>query len=82
MFSMLAYELITRQRPYEGSTIDFVRENVPNGKRPTKPHSYQCPVELWKLIRECWKHGPKDRPSMTEVKQKLEQIIEHQGICT
>ena len=76
---MLVYELITRQRPYEGFNNDFVKENVAKGVRPAKPRFYQCPIELWKLIEECWKHGPKARPSMSEVKPKLEHIIEHQG---
>lgn len=49
--------------------------SVVTGQRPQRPAPEDCETELkdrmWLLIEDCWKQDPIERPSMSEVEQKL-----------
>jgi hypothetical protein len=49
--------------------------SVVTGQRPQRPAAEECETELkdrmWLLIEDCWKQDPIERPSMSEVEQKL-----------
>ncbi|KAJ0730141.1 putative protein kinase TKL-Pl-6 family [Helianthus annuus] len=70
-FGIAMWEILTEEEPYAdmhcGAIIGGI---VSNMLRPTIPE--QCD-ERWKgLMEECWSHDPADRPTFTEITNKLQ----------
>lgn len=65
---MIMYAMVTHRRPFDGcKTL-----NVEKGLRPQFPDDTSSyPIGLAELIRACWSHDARDRPSMQEVKDSL-----------
>ncbi|XP_076924175.1 uncharacterized protein LOC143586529 [Bidens hawaiensis] len=73
-FGIAMWEILTEEEPYAdmhcGAIIGGI---VSNMLRPTIPD--QCD-ERWKgLMEECWSHDPTDRPTFTEITNRLQLII-------
>ena len=44
-----------------------------SGHRLEKPE--HCPVDVYNLMQECWKHEPMLRPKFEEIRNRLPQIL-------
>ncbi|XP_024542700.1 serine/threonine-protein kinase HT1-like [Selaginella moellendorffii] len=68
-YGMLIYQLVTGNVPFEDG-MDM--EQVLRGKRPEIPAT--CPEFLSQLMRECWSHDAKERPSFSDICERLKQL--------
>jgi hypothetical protein len=72
-YGMTAWELASRERPYEGVNNDIVISEVKNGNREEIPTD--CPKEFAELIEKCWSQNPSERPTMEMVVKGLESLL-------
>lgn len=73
-FGVLLWELLAMKRPYEGMTRESYYERVVyGGERPLIPKKW--PIEISKLIAECWSPDIATRPNFSEVVTRLDGII-------
>ena len=71
-FALIAYEIITNDRPFPDiENIYILINNVCSGKRP----EFKNPIkESYKnLIERCWSQDPEKRPTFTEIVNVLEK---------
>ncbi|XP_024542695.1 mixed lineage kinase domain-like protein isoform X2 [Selaginella moellendorffii] len=68
-YGMLIYQLVTGNVPFEDG-MDM--EQVLRGERPEVPAT--CPEFLSQLMRECWSHDAKERPSFSDICERLKQL--------
>nr|UMO78490.1 Serine/threonine protein kinase [Pandoravirus belohorizontensis] len=72
-FGIIAWEVLTRRRPYDGLNFMNVSLDVMEGRRPPLPGD--CPAALADLIQACWHAKPSKRPSMLDVIGALTTIL-------
>lgn len=77
---MLTLELMTGEQPFSNIPRDInVLYDLAKGKLPERPGPSATlrglSDELWMLMRQCWHKKPESRPSMTDIKLKIEQLI-------
>jgi serine/threonine protein kinase len=70
---IVAWEVLTRRRPYEGFNFMNVTMSVLEGKRPPLPGD--CPPVLARLIEACWHDNVAKRPTMATVVETLGALI-------
>ncbi|XP_024523510.1 serine/threonine-protein kinase HT1-like [Selaginella moellendorffii] len=68
-YGMLSYQLVTGNIPFK---VGMDMEQVLRGKRPEIPAT--CPEFLSQLMRECWNHDAKERPSFSDICERLKQL--------
>ncbi|KAG9098022.1 hypothetical protein FS749_004908 [Ceratobasidium sp. UAMH 11750] len=56
------------------------------GKIPARPESHipsksQDGDALWSLLEDCWASEPKERPSSSDVSQRMERVTREGLIC-
>eukprot|EP00899_Mesostigma_viride_P013938 jgi/Mesvir1/22545/Mv18561-RA.3 len=74
-FAIVAYEVLTRNVPYQGLTDAQVAVMVPQqGVRPKIPES--LPPTLKSLIAACWAEDPAARPTFTKIVAQLREFSE------
>jgi len=71
---MVFWEIASCQVPYEGYDADTIKDSVKSGERLDIPT--HCPSEFKELIELCWHQEPKQRPTASNVFDKISQIIE------
>jgi len=72
-FGILLYELYSRKNPYEGEDYKNVLRLICDpavSKRPPVPTL--CPPNVAALIKDCWEHDPKNRPTAKDVDLMLQ----------
>eukprot|EP00798_Chlamydomonas_sp_ICE-L_P028488 gene28488-31644_t len=94
-FGVVMYELLHQyivlcaiQKEGTEKEIEMYAQRVSLGYRP--PIHDNLHPDVQKLIADCWKQDPKDRPIMSEVVERINQIIvkglvkevEQEGCCT
>ena len=73
-FGILLTELITYGRfPYAGMTNRDVLEQVLEGYRMPSPPG--CPDELYRIMLDCWRKEPSERPTFETLEWKLEEFF-------
>ncbi|XP_062490060.1 tyrosine-protein kinase Lck isoform X2 [Pezoporus occidentalis] len=73
-FGILLTEIVTYGRiPYPGMTNPEVIQNLERGYRMPQPDN--CPKELYKLMMQCWKEKPEERPTFEYMKSVLEDFF-------
>uniref|UniRef100_A0A8D0DQI1 Tyrosine-protein kinase n=1 Tax=Salvator merianae TaxID=96440 RepID=A0A8D0DQI1_SALMN len=73
-FGILLTEIITYGRiPYPGMNNPEVIQNLERGYRMPAPDN--CPEELYKLMLQCWKDSPEQRPTFEYLKAVLEDFF-------
>ncbi|XP_024543708.1 dual serine/threonine and tyrosine protein kinase-like isoform X3 [Selaginella moellendorffii] len=68
-YGMLSYQLVTGNIPFK---VGMDMEQVLRGERPEIPAT--CPEFLSQLMRECWNHDAKERPSFSDICKRLKQL--------
>ena len=78
-FGMLCLELMTGCQPYNDVDNDItVAINLSKWQLPPRPGPMVTEQgltdDLWALMLKCWHKNPHQRPTMTEVKDKIKKI--------
>lgn len=74
-YGVLLFEMVTLgSTPYPTIPNKSLLKHLKRGYRLEKPES--CTPELYEMMRACWQSYPGDRPSFTDIRQRLESIIE------
>ena len=68
-FGVVLYEIWAREMPWKGENNLKVAMDVAQGKRMSPPKS--TPGAIRVLMNECWNKRPSNRPSMSDVQQRL-----------
>ncbi|PRP87620.1 hypothetical protein PROFUN_04647 [Planoprotostelium fungivorum] len=77
-FGVLVWELVTRLEPWQDvdiiqaalHTCSGIRLNIPTGTHPV----------LNSIMKTCWEHDPKDRPSMSDICHTLSNETEDEKV--
>lgn len=74
-FGVLLWEIVTLgEHPYpevgNGDLVNFLK----SGYRMAKPP--HCGMELYEIMLKCWRENPKERPTFTEIRKRLEMLLE------
>jgi len=80
-FSAMAYELFTEKAPHQGYTNMQVCARVSVGMMKLEPDS-QWPVTIQRMINDCQKLDPAERPSMRLVRISLAKLFEERPAST
>ena len=64
-FSIIAYEIITKNRPFKDLNVFTLPLKVKEGKRPDL--NYSIPASYKNLIQQCWSQDPQNRPTFNEI---------------
>ncbi|GLH08284.1 Tyrosine-protein kinase receptor torso [Gryllus bimaculatus] len=74
-FGVLLWEIVTfGKTPYPGIPQDRLYQLLRTGYRMECPPN--CSEELYCIMLSCWKAKPKDRPTFTELRNKLDSLLE------
>jgi serine/threonine protein kinase len=77
-FAMLLWEMFTQSIPFNGLLGSEIKECVLGGDRPEVPRDTdECPRVVQQLIEQCWAQDPRDRPTMAEVCEVLQEASTH-----
>ena len=71
--AVVMWEVLTRgRRPYSGVSAEQTAVYVLNGGRLERPDD--CPRRLYNVLTSCWRHSPADRPSSSQLSERLYKI--------
>jgi serine/threonine protein kinase len=70
-FSMLCFEVLTGDAPFEDKPLRTLLQRIRDGVRPQLPDVEYCPDYLSALIKECWATNPVERPQFPVILQLL-----------
>ena len=71
---MVIYETISGKVPFHEHADLAVFTRVLKGKRPARGAGFA--EGLWKMLRMCWKPQPSNRPTIEEVLQCLQGVLD------
>ncbi|KAJ7359530.1 kinase-like domain-containing protein [Mycena albidolilacea] len=75
-FGSVCYEILTGKAPFFEIPRDItVTFKVVEGLRPSRPDTIPVDDDLWRLLQDCWQATPSDRPSISQIIQRLDSII-------
>ncbi len=76
-FGVVAYELLTYQRPFSGTTVSALLYKINHAQHPSLSQLLpQAPAALVQIIDDCLSKSPSGRPnSFTEVLQRLRPVL-------
>ena len=75
-FGILAYELLTLERPFRGAEISAVFYKILNEETPSlREKAPDCPEELEKIVRRCLEKEPQNRyPGCSQLLHDIEEL--------
>nr|XP_039258609.1 angiopoietin-1 receptor-like isoform X1 [Styela clava] len=74
-FGVLLWEIVSLGgTPYYGMSCAELYEKLPQGYRMEQP--LNCDSEVYKLMSQCWKNRPYDRPSFSQLCVALRRMID------
>jgi hypothetical protein len=76
---MLCIEVFTENVPFSDVLNDmFIPVVILQGLLPTRPESIAIARglsdEMWKLMNGCWEREPSSRPSMTTIREAIQNM--------
>ena len=78
-FSAVLFELLTGKPPYGDLSQVAAQSKVKQNKRPhipkhcLNPNTHKAKKNLKELIRSCWHHDPKKRPSFSDIVRRMQE---------
>ncbi|XP_046387602.1 uncharacterized protein LOC124157146 [Ischnura elegans] len=80
-FGILLWEIITLGgTPYPGIEINEVFKLIQTGYRMERPQN--CSPELYQLMNWCWQERPSSRPSFSQLRFQIENLLEKSSAST
>ena len=78
-FGMLMWEIVSRNSKPFGGNLGWIEiaSKIKKGKRPIIP--IDCPIQIKKLIKQCWNQDAKQRPTMQQIIEYLENFSKPQN---
>uniref|UniRef100_A0A7S2BRV6 Protein kinase domain-containing protein n=1 Tax=Florenciella parvula TaxID=236787 RepID=A0A7S2BRV6_9STRA len=73
-FGILLWELFTGEVPFAGYEIPDIITQVTSGNRLRVP-TVDTPVEIRRMIEDCWAQDPKARPSFPDILVVLDGLL-------
>ncbi|KAL2489363.1 putative serine/threonine-protein kinase HT1-like [Forsythia ovata] len=73
-FAIVLWELVTAKVPYDTMTPLQAALGVRQGLRPELPQN--CHPKLLDLMQKCWEAVPDNRPTFTEIRVELEELLQ------
>ncbi|ALD61916.1 Ser/Thr kinase [Mollivirus sibericum] len=73
-FGIVAWQIVTRKKPFAGRNFMGVSLDVLEGRRPQIPDD--TPATVKKLIKMAWHAKPSKRPSMDNIIKTLDDILQ------
>ncbi|PIN16258.1 Tyrosine kinase [Handroanthus impetiginosus] len=73
-FAIVLWELVTAKVPYDTMTPLQAALGVRQGLRPELPKNAH--PKLLNLMQRCWEAVPSDRPSFSEIRVELEELLQ------
>ncbi|XP_022089020.1 fibroblast growth factor receptor-like [Acanthaster planci] len=74
-FGVLLFEIVTLgASPYPGIQNEDILGMLKGGYRIVRPEN--CSEVLYAIMIACWHHFPEDRPTFTDLRHKLEALLE------
>lgn len=70
----LRIQLYTCKRPFHALDEREVSEVVVNGQRPERPSDPIMTDSVWALVQSCWAQQVSERPTVSSVVSKMEEI--------
>ncbi len=77
MFGIFLWEAHARKKPYSYYEDVFKLDKIKKGElRPSKldEETHSCIPAMWKLMNLCWSQNVKDRPTMKQVYDVLNDM--------
>ena len=71
---MIAWEVATQRRPWQGMKKQLIVEKVINGERPTLYESDDWASDFKNLVGLCWHQEPLMRPGFKVIEKKLLKV--------
>ncbi|XP_028411985.1 tyrosine-protein kinase receptor Tie-1-like [Dendronephthya gigantea] len=73
-FGVLLYEIVTLgEEPYKAiSPYNIINHVGSGGRMPKPPH---CSSEIYEIMSNCWKVNAKNRPTFSEIHQRLHDLM-------
>eukprot|EP00455_Lapot_gusevi_P010603 TRINITY_DN14806_c0_g1_i2.p1 TRINITY_DN14806_c0_g1~~TRINITY_DN14806_c0_g1_i2.p1 ORF type:complete len:108 (+),score=23.34 TRINITY_DN14806_c0_g1_i2:114-437(+) len=72
-YGIIVWEILFRQVPYQGmNSVQVSIAVITQGLRPPIPPD--TPPELAKLMQDCWHGNPYERPTFTQILERINQI--------
>ena len=78
-FGIILWECLTGEKPWADKLLPMqvvVAVGV-EGDRLALPPG--CPISLKRLVRDCWRHDPRLRPTFREIKLRLAYLRNKHG---
>ena len=76
-FGILVWEIVTLgSTPYPGMSASQVAKSVQVGKVMNCPN--HCHEDIYDLMKTCWSHESKDRPTFAAINETLGRMIDQQ----
>ena len=82
-FSMLGFELLTAEPPFNGQPPGRIALSISRGARPEFPQNAEdvgLTDQIRNLLRSCWHQNPMERPTIDEVVRTLERIEDNRCV--
>merc|ERR1719494_326734 len=74
-YGILLWEVFTLGgSPYPGLPAEELLDFLQSGKRMPCPQ--HCPVEMYTIMRDCWLEQPDQRPTFTQLVERVGRILE------
>lgn len=74
-FGIVLWELVTLgASPYPGVTPERLFQLLKAGYRMERPPS--CSLELYKIMKMCWRENPHERPAFKELVQRFDCMLQ------
>nr|XP_011413792.2 focal adhesion kinase 1 isoform X9 [Crassostrea gigas] len=74
MFGVCMWEILMYGiKPFQGVKNNDVIGKIENGERLPLPQ--ECPPSLYNLMCQCWSYEPSKRPSFSDIKVRLQEIL-------
>lgn len=77
-FAMLANEILSGRKPFEGHGGPKIVDMIFRGERPGFPQNAadaHLTIEMQEFIQRCWDSDPKKRPKIDEVVRTCEGLV-------
>lgn len=79
-YGVVLYEMVTLgQQPYQGLGNDEIIEYIARKRKIMDPPE-DCPEHWYRLMEECWKYNPRERPNFYMLVEELLEYVESKRV--